>query len=161
MIFLSHLTPASSNPAPATTPAAMDRVFKALASETRREILDALREGPRTTGDLVMLFPGVSRFSVMQHLRVLGRARLVVRKKRGRERHNFLNAVPIQQVYERWVSRYEGLWAGALTDLKRRVEGDAARRGGVHPAPSGGFSLRPSGGRAIGATGDRALGESS
>ncbi|CAG0975636.1 HTH-type transcriptional regulator [Phycisphaerales bacterium] len=120
----------------------LDRVFKALASEVRREILDALREGPKTTGELVMRFPDLSRFAVMQHLKVLWRARLVVSKKQGRERHNFLNPVPIRQVYERWVTKYEGLWAGALTELKRRAEAACARRGDeVHPT-SPGVSLR-------------------
>lgn len=101
----------------------LDRVFKALASGVRREMLDALREGPKTTGELVMLFPDLSRFAVMQHLKVLSRARLVLAKKRGRERHNFLNAVPIQQLHRRWVSKYEAWWAGALTDLKEGAEG--------------------------------------
>jgi DNA-binding transcriptional ArsR family regulator len=120
----------------ATGPADLDRVFKALASGARREVLDALREGPKTTGDLVMLFPGVSRFAVMQHLKVLRKARLVVSRRVGREKHQFLNVIPISQVYERWVSRYEGLWAGALTGLARRAEAVEAAEsvGGVEAA---------------------------
>ncbi|MCE7975204.1 MAG: transcriptional regulator [Leptolyngbya sp. PLA1] len=111
----------------------LSRVFKALASDTRRAMLDSLREGPRSTGDIVMQFPGLSRFAVMQHLKVLGRARLVVSRKEGRVRLHFLNVVPIQQVHERWVTRYESLWAGALTNLKRRAEVATARRRAVHP----------------------------
>jgi DNA-binding transcriptional ArsR family regulator len=111
----------------------LDRVFKALANAERRAILDALRGGPKATGELVMLFPSLSRFAVMQHLRVLARAGLVVQRKSGRIRSNFLNAVPIRWLYERWVSGYEGHWAGALTALKRRAEGGSARRGAVHP----------------------------
>jgi DNA-binding transcriptional ArsR family regulator len=121
-------------------------VFRALASETRRAMLDALREGPLATGELVMRFPGLTRFAVMQHLKVLVRAGLVVSRKDGRVRMNFLNVVPIREVYERWVRGYEGLWAGALTNLKRRAEGGPRRRGMDHP-PSPGGSDRFSGGR--------------
>ena len=101
----------------------VDRVFKALASECRRQILDELRTGPKATGELVLRFPELSRFAVMQHLGVLIKAQLVVAKRSGRTKQNYLNPVPQQLVYERWVSRYEGLWAGSLTDLARRVEG--------------------------------------
>lgn len=127
----------SLQPEPRSSPKDLDRVFKALASDVRREMLDALRDAPQTTGELVMRFPELSRFAVMQHLKVLWRSRLVLSEKIGRERHNYLNAVPIRMVYERWVSRYEGLWAGALTDLKRRAEVAPARRRGEHPTPSG------------------------
>ncbi len=123
----------------------LSRVFKALASDTRRAMLDALREGPRSTGEMVMHFPELSRFAVMQHLKVLSRARLVVSKKDGRVRLHFLNVVPIQQVHERWVTRYESMWAGTLTNLKRRAEVAPARRGAVHP-PLPGDSLPPRGG---------------
>jgi len=139
IVGLDSPTTGTAAPRPVSA-ASLDRVFKALAGQTRREMLDALRDGPKTTGELVMLFPDLSRFAVMQHLRVLARAKLVVTRKRGRERHNFLNVVPLQQVYERWVSRYEAIWAGTLTDLKRRVEVDTARRGGDHPAPLGDLS---------------------
>lgn len=111
-----------------TTPrrvdAVTDRVWKALASDVRREMLDALFEGPRTTGELVMRFPELSRFAVMQHLKVLVKSRLVVVRREGRMRHNLLNPVPIQMIYERWVSRYHARWAGLLTGLKAAVEGD-------------------------------------
>jgi DNA-binding transcriptional ArsR family regulator len=103
----------------------LDRVFKALASECRRQILDELRTGPKATGELVLRFPELSRFAVMQHLGVLIKAQLVVAKRSGRTKQNCLNPVPLQLVYERWVSRYEGLWAGSLTDLARRVEDGA------------------------------------
>mgnify|MGYP000216637447 CR=1 FL=1 len=120
-MFSVRTTPPLDPPRRPRPDSSLDRVFKALAKDIRREVLDALREGPKTTGELVMLFPDVSRFAVMQHLKVLSRAKLVVVRKSGRERHNFLNVVPIQQLYERWVGRYAGLWAGALTDLARRA----------------------------------------
>ncbi|MEQ9617486.1 MAG: helix-turn-helix domain-containing protein [Phycisphaerales bacterium] len=105
----------------------LEPVWKALANPIRREILDSLREGPQATGELVMLFPKISRFAVMQHLTVLVEANLVIPKKDGRVRMNHLNAVPIRMIYERWVSRYEGEWASALTGLKRAVEGDRGK----------------------------------
>lgn len=111
----------------------LSRVFKALASDTRRAMLDVLRAGPLSTGEIVMRFPVHSRFAVMQHLKVLARAGLVVSRKEGRVRLHFLNVVPIQQVHDRWVTRYESMWAGTLTNLKRRAEVAPARRGAVHP----------------------------
>lgn len=69
-----------------------------------------------------MAFPELSRYAVMQHLGVLQRADLVVSHHEGRVRVNHLNAVPIRRIYERWVSRYEGHWAGALLALKSELE---------------------------------------
>jgi len=96
-------------------------VWRALADPTRRRLLDLLRDRPRTTGDLCRRFP-VSRFAVMKHLGILERAGLVIIERRGRERWNYLNAVPIRQIYERWISGYAGAWASSLLRLKRRVE---------------------------------------
>ena len=95
--------------------------WKALADPTRRSILDLLREAPRTTGELTASFP-LSRFAVMKHLSVLERAGLVVVRRRGRERWNFLNPVPLQRIYERWMRPYEERWAASLVGLKRLVE---------------------------------------
>lgn len=97
-------------------------VWKALAHPLRRRILDAMRTGPKTTGYLAMMFPKLSRFAVMQHLKVLVRAKLVIPKKSGRLRLNYINVVPIREIYERWVSQYSELWSGMLTDLKSRSE---------------------------------------
>ncbi|WP_406699501.1 helix-turn-helix domain-containing protein [Singulisphaera sp. Ch08] len=100
----------------------LDRVWKALADETRRSILDLLRNGPRTTTEIVAQFPKLSRFGVMKHIDVLREASLIVTREQGRQRINSLNAVPIQQIYERWVSRYEGFWASALLRIKDDAE---------------------------------------
>jgi DNA-binding transcriptional ArsR family regulator len=97
-------------------------VWRALANETRRQILDLLRKGPQTTGALVEHFPDLSRFAVMQHLKVLEQAELVVAVREGRERFNYLNPIPIQQLYDRWVKRYMQPWAAALTSLKDELE---------------------------------------
>ena len=96
-------------------------VWKALADPTRRRLLDLLKEAPRTTGDLCEQFP-ISRFAVMKHLAILERAGLVIIGRQGRERLNYLNAVPIQQIYERWISGYQALWASSLLRLKARIE---------------------------------------
>lgn len=96
-------------------------VWKALSDPTRREILDLLRERPRTTGELADAFPS-SRFAVMKHLEVLVEAGLVVSRKQGRERWNHLNAVPLQALYERWVRPYEAHWATGLLRLKSLAE---------------------------------------
>lgn len=81
-----------------------------------------LRDGPLTTSDLHAALPELSRFAVMQHLTVLEEANLVIARREGRQRFNHLNAVPIRQVYERWVSNFEGHWAGALLSLKAMLE---------------------------------------
>ena len=101
---------------------AMERVWKALASGVRRRMLDLLRDGPLTTTALGEHFPKLSRFAVMQHLRVLEAAELVVPRREGRERYNYLNPVPIQQLYDRWVARYMKPWTEALVSLQHQLE---------------------------------------
>lgn len=101
----------------------LEAVWRALADDTRRRVLDALRDGPRTTGELCRPFR-LSRFAVMKHLGVLERAGLVVVRRQGRERFNHLNAAPIQRIYERWVRPYAAFWAATLSNLKGHVEGD-------------------------------------
>src|SRR3954471_13017921 len=100
-----------------------DDVWKALADPTRRAILDLLRDGPRRTTEIVEAFPQMTRFGVMKHLDVLRAANLVITRAEGRERFNALNAVPIRQIYERWVSKYADLWAHGLLRVKEIAEG--------------------------------------
>ncbi|MPV36603.1 ArsR/SmtB family transcription factor [Georgenia subflava] len=95
-----------------------DLVFKALASPTRRRMLDALRAGPCTTGTLCEQFPELDRTTVLQHLRVLERADLVIGKKVGRERHLTLAPAPLKRIYDRWIGEY----ARAAVDLLERLE---------------------------------------
>jgi DNA-binding transcriptional ArsR family regulator/uncharacterized protein YndB with AHSA1/START domain len=99
----------------------LESVWKALADPTRRQILDALRDGPRTTGQLCQPIE-LSRFAVMKHLNILEAAGLVVVRREGRERWNHLNAVPIQEIYERWVRPYQAVWARKLLGLKAQLE---------------------------------------
>jgi DNA-binding transcriptional ArsR family regulator len=105
----------------------LDPVWRALSNPMRRRMLDLLREGPLTTGDLTERFPDLSRFAVMQHLGVLEEAGLVVPVREGRSRYNYLNPVPIQQIYDRWVSEYMQPWTDALTSLKDELEARADR----------------------------------
>ena len=106
-----------------------DLVWKALADATRREILDALAERPLTTGDLVEQFPAHCRTNVMKHLDVLVEANLVIPRREGRVRWNYLNPVPIQRVCDRWVSRHVRQIASALSRLKDHVERSRTRGG--------------------------------
>ena len=100
----------------------LDPVWKALASPIRRHMLDLLHERPRTTSELTEQFPDLSRFAVMQHLRVLEAGRLAVFKRQGRERLNYMNPVPIQQIFDRWVKRYHQPWVETLVSLKHHLE---------------------------------------
>jgi DNA-binding transcriptional ArsR family regulator len=102
----------------------LDDVWRALANPTRRKILDALTDDPVTTGELAAHFSDLSRFAVMQHLGVLRNADLVVSRKAGRRRFNYLNPVPIQRISDRWISRYQRPLTEALIDLKVLLESD-------------------------------------
>jgi DNA-binding transcriptional ArsR family regulator len=97
-----------------------DRVFKALAAGVRRRMLDELKDQPRTTGDLCAAFPELDRCTVMQHLRVLEDAGLVIAQRKGRERWNHLSALPIKHIHDRWIGDY----ARSAVDLLARLEAD-------------------------------------
>jgi uncharacterized protein YndB with AHSA1/START domain len=100
----------------------MDVIFKALADPTRRRLLDMLsRRDGQTLGQLEGRL-ALTRFGVMKHLRVLEEARLVVTKRRGREKLHFLNAVPIRQIHDRWIDKYSAPVAAMLTGLKKKIE---------------------------------------
>jgi uncharacterized protein YndB with AHSA1/START domain/DNA-binding transcriptional ArsR family regulator len=104
----------------------LDDVFRALADPSRRLLLDALyaRDG-QTLGELCARLPRMTRFGVMKHLRQLEDAGLIVTRKLGREKLHYLNTVPIRQIQDRWIAKYEP-WAGALADLKTALETEAA-----------------------------------
>ena len=105
----------------------LDGVWKALSDSTRRSILDLLRQGPRTTTQLVEAFPHLSRFGVMKHIDVLRTAGLILTRDESRQRINSLNVVPIRQIYERWVGRFEELWASHLLRIKEDAEAQASQ----------------------------------
>jgi len=99
-----------------------DKVFQALAHQTRREILDLLRDAPgQAIGKLASHFD-VSRIAVMNHVSVLENAGLVVSEKEGRTRRLYLNIIPIQMIYDRWSDAYSEHWASKLTSIKYAAE---------------------------------------
>ena len=100
-----------------------DVIFKALADRRRREILDLIKDAPKTTGDLCAHFTEVDRCTVMQHLGVLERAELVIVKREGRHRWNYLNSVPIREIYDRWINKYASPNVELLANLKHELEG--------------------------------------
>lgn len=99
-----------------------DLVFRALADPTRRFLLDQLFERDGRT--LTELESGLdmTRFGVMKHLRILEEAGLVVTQRSGREKHHFLNPVPIRLIHDRWISKYAERQVAALADLKAELE---------------------------------------
>ncbi|WP_339873313.1 metalloregulator ArsR/SmtB family transcription factor [uncultured Brevundimonas sp.] len=100
----------------------LDGVFRALANPLRRRLLDAIKAGPRTTGQLCAAEPSLDRCTVMQHLKVLETAGLIIVRREGRERWNHLNAMPIKAVHDRWIAPYARGAVAMLEDLKRRAE---------------------------------------
>ena len=102
----------------------LDRVFKALANPIRREICDALKLRPMTTKQLCDAFRELDRCTVMQHVKVLEEAGLVVPVRKGRERFNYLDAMPIQAIHERWIGPHAAGAAARLLRLKRELEGE-------------------------------------
>jgi DNA-binding transcriptional ArsR family regulator len=103
----------------------LDAVFKALANPVRRAICDELKLRPLTTKHLCAAFPELDRTTVMMHLRVLEDAALVVPVRKGRERFNYLDAIPIQAIHERWIGPHAAAAATALSRLKDGLETDA------------------------------------
>ena len=120
MCYFYHMSAAVG---PALDPGSEEQdVWRALSTPLRRHLLDLLSGGPRTTGDLAEAVPDLSRFAVMQHLRVLTDAGLVVVRRRGRYRFNYLNPVPLRRWYERWVTPLADGAAAEMLALQRRVE---------------------------------------
>ena len=105
-----------------------DRLFHALAHETRRTILDLVRDTPgQAVGELASAFD-VSRIAIMNHLTVLEQANLIISEKDGRTRRLYLNAAPLQMIHDRWINDFSGHWASKLTGLKYAAEA-AAKKG--------------------------------
>jgi DNA-binding transcriptional ArsR family regulator len=102
-------------------------IWKALGSPHRRALLDALKDGPKTTSALCEVLPKLSRYAVMQHLGVLERAGVVLVRREGRERWNELNAVPIQRELERWLNGFQQASASQLLAFERHLQETAAK----------------------------------
>lgn len=99
-----------------------DLVFKALAAPVRRAILDALKDTPQITSELCARFPQIDRCTVMQHLKVLEAAGLVIAHKVGRVRWNHLNALPIKDIHDRWIGPHAAGAVERLSKLKAGLE---------------------------------------
>jgi DNA-binding transcriptional ArsR family regulator len=104
----------------------MDKVFKALADPARRALLDHLfRKNGQTLGELCQDLSGdMTRQAVSKHLKILEAANLIAVVWRGREKLHYLNPVPIVEVADRWINKYEQGRLRALADLKKTLEGD-------------------------------------
>jgi DNA-binding transcriptional ArsR family regulator/uncharacterized protein YndB with AHSA1/START domain len=101
----------------------VDAVFKALADTSRRRLLDLLRERDgRTLADLCSHLPHMTRFGVASHLAVLQDAGLITAVRAGREKHHYLNAVPLREVAGRWLSEFSAAQADALLALRTHLE---------------------------------------
>jgi DNA-binding transcriptional ArsR family regulator len=105
----------------------MDLVFRALADESRRDLLDSLREtSGQTLGELCAGL-AMTRQAVSKHLAILEDANLVATVKSGREKLHYLNAVPIAEIADRWIRKFERSQVDALIDLKKKLEAPRTR----------------------------------
>lgn len=106
----------------------MDAVFKALADKSRRKLLDILCAKPGPTLNELCAHLPMSRQAVMKHLHILERANLVSIQRSGREKRHFLNPVPIQETYGRWIAKYQEVQLRALDSLKTDLETTKRRK---------------------------------
>ena len=102
----------------------MDAVFKALADASRRELLDRLRADNGQTLNELCVRLAMTRQAVSKHLAILEDANLVATVRRGREKLHYLNPVPIHEIGERWIGKFERHRLQALGDMKRALESD-------------------------------------
>lgn len=100
----------------------LSTLFKALGHPIRRKILDVLKVSPHTTGEINEFFPEVSRYAIMKHLTVLEEGNLLLVRREGKFRKNYLNAVPLQEMHNRWVGKYMELTANNLLNLQAVAE---------------------------------------
>ena len=100
-----------------------DKVFKALADPSRRKLLDALHENNGQTLSELCEHLDMTRQAVTQHLGLLEEANLISITWRGREKLHYLNPVPLQEIYDRWIRKFERSRLAALRDLKKHLEG--------------------------------------
>ena len=101
-----------------------DLIFRALGDSRRREILDLLKVRARTTGELAERFRQLDRCTVMQHLRVLEKADLIIVKREGRLRWNYIYPLPIKELHDRWIGSYADGAVDLLARMKREIEGN-------------------------------------
>jgi DNA-binding transcriptional ArsR family regulator len=104
-----------------------DTVFRALADASRRQLLDRLHEQNGQTLSELCRELEMTRQAVTKHLAILEEANLVATRRRGREKLHFINPVPINEIAERWIGKFDRPRLEALSDLKRSLEGDDHR----------------------------------
>jgi uncharacterized protein YndB with AHSA1/START domain/DNA-binding transcriptional ArsR family regulator len=97
-------------------------VFRALADPNRRKMLDLVKATPGITVNQLSEDFDFTRYAVMKHLKVLEDAEVIVPRRRGKTKELYLNAIPIQTIYDRWISQYSARWASQLTSLKHTLE---------------------------------------
>jgi DNA-binding transcriptional ArsR family regulator len=100
----------------------MDAVFRALADPTRRQLLDSLHDRNGQTLNALCERTDMTRQAVTKHLAILEEANLITTVRNGREKEHYLNPVPINEIAERWIGKFERGRLTALSDLKKRLE---------------------------------------
>lgn len=100
----------------------LSALFKALGHPIRRRILDILKQSPKTTGELNDFFPEVSRYAIMKHLSALQEGKLVIVRREGKYRFNYLNVIPLEEMNDRWVGKYTKKNSRSLLNLKSLAE---------------------------------------
>ena len=118
------LTTSGSATGTEAPPLDVDKVFKALADPGRRRLLDQLHRDNGQTLTALCEHMDMTRQAVTQHLQLLEEANLVAIVLQGREKLHYLNPVPLHEIYERWIAKFERSRLGVLRTLKRKLEGD-------------------------------------
>ena len=103
----------------------MDKVFHALAHDTRRQILDYVMANPGCLANDIAGQFETSRIAVRKHIKILEESNLLITEKEGRNSHHYFNPVPIQLIYDRWTNQYSQFFASKLTSFKLQVESDS------------------------------------
>lgn len=103
----------------------MDAIFRALNDAHRRKILDLLHERDgQTSSEIEGHFQDITRFGVMKHLNMLEEASLITTRKQGRFKYHYLNPTPLQEISDRWISRFAAPWVQSMVDIKTHLEKD-------------------------------------
>lgn len=100
----------------------MDKIFKALSDKNRRQILDLVKNKPGINVNELTEYFEFSRFAVMKHLKIMEDAELIISQKSGKNKLLYINAMPIQYIYDRWISKFSQVWASSLSELKYSLE---------------------------------------
>jgi len=100
----------------------MDKIFKALSDKNRRQILDLVKKKPGINVNELTEYFEFSRFAVMKHLKIMVEAELIVPQKSGKNKLLYINPMPIQYIYDRWISKFSQVWASSLSQLKYSLE---------------------------------------